>query len=709
MKTKNKRNKIKKKSSEIIKKLNYYFFYLRKYPQALIKSPFYLLRYGPKKFWQKVKKVEKIVELINPQWSFHFLQFLSPEKIIKAIKILFTKGPKGVIEKIQELKWQNYHNLSINQQYQIWLKKNYPTKKELERQKKESKKFKYQPKISLITPVYNPEKKHLIECIESVLNQSYPNWELCLVDDASTKKYVKEVLNNYSKKDKRIKVKFRDKNGHICVASNDALKMAKGEYIGLLDHDDFLWPNALYEVVKLVNQKSHVQFIYSDEDKLDYDGKTHVDPFFKPDWSPDYLRSINYITHFAVLKKSLIDKIGGFRVGTEGAQDWDLFLRATFYLEKNIGHCHPLDKKSPIQHIPTILYSWRKTSQSTASKKYASTVKNYAYKNQKKVLEDDLKRRGYEGWVEPTKYLGLWRVRYKIIGNPLVSIIIPTKDKYEYISRCLNSIVKKTTYKNYELIIVDTGSTDKKVWQLYEKIRKELIKLKKNCHSCESRNPLIILRWQKPFNFSSVSNFGAEKSRGEYLLFLNNDTEIITPDWIEGMLEHGQRRKIGAVGCKLLYPDGRIQHAGVILGIKGGISKYGIAGHSFKYFNNGDNRQFFQQLHSIKNYSAVTAACLLIKKQNFINFDPEFRIAFNDVDFNLRLLNKKYFNLYTPFAILKHYESISVGKPEKGTRDIKEFKTEILKMYKKWKKLLLNDPFYNKNLSKIRENYDLNI
>jgi len=438
MKTKNKRNKIKKKSSEIIKKLNYYFFYLRKYPQALIKIPFYLLRYGPKKLWQKVKSVEKIVEPVNPQWSFHFLQFLSPKKIIKALKILFTKGPKGLIEKIQELKWQNYHNLSINQQYQIWLKKNYPTKKELERQKKESKKFKYQPKISLITPVYNPEKKHLIECIESVLNQSYPNWELCLVDDASTKKYVKEILNNYSKKDKRIKVKFREKNSHICVASNDALKMAKGEYIGLLDHDDFLWPNALYEVVKLINQKPHAQFIYSDEDKLDYDGKTHVDPFFKPDWSPDYLRSINYITHFAVLKKSLIDKIGGFRVGTEGAQDWDLFLRASFYLEKNIGHCHPLDKKNPIQHISTILYSWRKTSQSTASEKNINKVKNYAYENQVKVLNYYLKLKKLDKEIVAIKgkyhgqiYLKIKKINQSDIDKIFINIIKNKKWRYE--------------------------------------------------------------------------------------------------------------------------------------------------------------------------------------------------------------------------------------------------------------------------------------
>ncbi len=685
MEIRNKTKKIKKKLSNFLKKVKYYFFYIRKYPQALIKTPFYLLRYGPKKFWQKVKSIEKIVEPINPQWSFHFLQLLSPKKIIKALKILFTQGPNGIIEKIKEKQWQNYHNLSINQQYQIWLKKNYPTKKELEKQKEEGKNFKHQPKISLITPVFNPEKNHLVDCIESVLNQSYPNWELCLVDDASTKKYVKEVLNEYSRKDKRIKVKFRETNGHICVASNDALTMAKGEYIGLLDHDDFLWPNALYEVVKLINKKPHADFIYSDEDKLDYDGKTHVDPFFKPDWSPDYLRSINYITHFAVLKKALVEKIGRFRIGTEGAQDWDLFLRASFYLEKNIGHCHPLDKKNSIQHIQTILYSWRKTTQSTSSEKHASIVKNYAYKNQKKVLEDDLKRREYDGWVEPTKYLGLWRVRYKIIGNPLVSIIIPTKDKYEYISRCLNSIIKKTTYKNYELIIVDTGSTDKKVWQLYEKIKK----IHQNTQ---------VLNWNKPFNFSSVCNFGAEKSRGKYLLFLNNDTEIITPDWIEGMLEHGQRKEIGGVGCLLLYEDKKIQHLGGVLGIKGDPNEIGIAGHAFRGIDIKTFKHFDEE--AVKNYSFVTAALMLIRKEKFElvkKFEENFEIAFNDIDLNLKLLKKRLLNLVTPFSKSYHFESVSVKQPKERKH---QWKKEIKMFIKKWNFLRENDPFFNKNFTR---------
>jgi glycosyltransferase involved in cell wall biosynthesis len=706
------KNKVKKKQlknfKKILKKLNCYFYYVKAHPQAIIKAPFFLLIKGPNFFLKKLSNIEKIVDESHiPQPSFiNFIVnifFNYPfKKLPKAIKILFTKGPKGLIEKIKEKFSANYYQLSVNQQYQIWLKKNYPTKKDLEKQRKESKKFKYKPLISIITPVYNPEKEYLIECIESVINQSYENWELCLVDDASTKKYVTQILKYYQKKNQRIKVKFRKTNGHICRASNDALQMASGEYIGLLDHDDFLWPNALYEVVKLLNKKHHAQFIYSDEDKLDYDGKTHIEPFFKPDWSPDYLRSINYITHFAVLKKDLVEKVGGFRVGTEGAQDWDLFLRATWWLEKNISHCHPLDPKNPIQHISTILYSWRKSSTSTASDKHARFVKNYAYENQKKVLKDDLKRRNYQGWVEPTEYLGLWRVRYKIKDNPLVSIIIPTKDKYEYINRCLKSILKKTTYKNYELVIVDTGSKEEKVWRLYEKVKKLYPQTQ-------------ILKWKKEFNFSAVCNFGAKKAKGEYYLFLNNDTEVITPDWIEGMLEHAQREKIGAVGARLLYFDSSIQHNGLILGNEKNKIKQekGFVSNYFRLAKPELNYGIFSlYIDTIRNYSAITAACLLVKRKTFIsvgNFEENFRIAFNDIDFCLKLLKNKLFNLLNPSIALYHYESLSVGKVGDKKRDLNEFFNEIVKMKKKWGKFLIEDKFFNKNLTlegsfpKIRE------
>lgn len=355
--------------------------------KAIIKKIKKRSKYFFLKIEKKERKTPPIVLNTLKKIFNKLLIFFNPRLYIKGVKVLLTEGPFILIEKIKLKIYEQKNIYRINQRYQIWLKKNYPSPAQVSKQSQLIKSFKYQPLISIITPVYNPEKKHLIDCIESVINQSYKNWELCLVDDASTKKYVKQILLGYQKKDKRIKIKFRAKNGHICRASNDALKLATGEFVALLDHDDFLWPNALYEVVKLLNKKPHAQFIYSDEDKLDYDGKTHIDPFFKPDWSPDYLRSINYITHFAVLKKSLVDKIGGFRVGTEGAQDWDLFLRATYWLEKNIGHCHPLDKKNPILHISTVLYSWRKTLQSTASEKNIKKVKKYSYKNQVKVVK----------------------------------------------------------------------------------------------------------------------------------------------------------------------------------------------------------------------------------------------------------------------------------------------------------------------------------
>lgn len=695
--------KLKKIINNFFKKLIIYLFYIQRFLKSIVKAPIYLLRHEPTEFFLKIKKIERKISPVAPSFSFNFFSknisvFFNPRLYIKAVKILFTKGPIELINKIKTKIKKNENILSFNHQYQIWLKKNYPSSSYLSKIARLSKQFRYQPKISIITPVYNPEKKHLIECIESVRHQKYPHWELCLIDDASTKKYFKDILLFYQKKDKRIKVKLRSINGHICRASNDALKLATGDYIALLDHDDFLWPNALYEVVKLLNKYPHAQFIYSDEDRLDFDGKTHLDPFFKPDWSPDYLRSINYITHFAVLKRSLINKIGGFRLGTEGAQDWDLFLRATYWLEKNIGHCHPLDKKNPILHIPTVLYSWRKTKQSTSAEENIDKVKRYAFVNQKKVLKDDLKRRRYQGWVEATKYLGLWCMRYKINSKPLVSIIIPTKDKYYYFNKCLNSILQKTTYKNYELIIVDTGSTDKKVINLYKKIKK----IKTNTQ---------ILKWEKPFNYAAVCNFGAENSKGDYLIFLNNDTEIITPNWIELMLEYAQRKEVGVVGCKLLFPNNKIQHAGIILGIKGDPTGKPIAGHAFHYFFDQDQLIFPHFINAIKNYSAVTFACVMIRKKLFlkIKLDSYFKVSYNDVDFCLKMLTLGKFIVYQPYAKLYHFESVSVGRVEKKNRDLKILKKENKEIFKRWSWILLNDPYLNKNFSREDEGFNLNI
>ncbi len=598
-------------------------------------------------------------------------------KIVKAFKILITKGPVGVIEKIQSKINQNKQNLSTNQRYQIWFNKNYPNKLELKKQKSESGKFKYRPKISIITPVYNTSEKFLRECIESVINQTYDNWELCLADDASTKPYVKKILEEYKQKDKRIKIVFRKTNGHICKASNDALKLATGEFIALLDHDDILWPNALFEAVKLINTKPHTQFIYSDEDKLEEDSKTHVDPFFKPDWSPDYLRSINYITHFTIIKKDLVDKVGGFRPGFEGAQDWDLFLRCARELK---------NESFEIQHLSKILYSWRKSSESTASEKYIQKVKSYAYPSQKKSLEDDLEKRGYVGKVFPTEYLGLWRIKYNIIDNPLVSIIIPTKDQYQYISKCLSSILKKTTYTNYEIIIVDTGSTDKKVWELYDRIKQQY-------------NKTNVLTLNGEFNFAKVCNFGTKESRGEYLLFLNNDTEIVSTDWIEGLLEHAQRKEVGVVGCKLLYPNNRIQHAGVIFNPKNKLDRIILPDHAFKGYRNGyDYTINNSRIYGVSNYIALTGACLMIEKKKFLKvgqFDEKLKIAFNDVDLCLKLFKQGYFNVFTPFSVLIHHESVSTKKPSDPGRNQKQFKKELGLLYKKWSLLINDDPYFN--------------
>lgn len=615
-----------------------------------------------------------------------------PEKIFRAFIVFFTQGPKGVYSKVQRQDILDNYGGVIHRQYQDWIKKNYPSNNKLMLQKRESNKFTYKPKISLITPTYNTPEKFLRECIESVLNQSYQNWELCLVDDNSTKEYVRDIILEYAGKDKRIKYLFRDTNGHISEASNSALEISTGEFVGILDHDDILWPNALYEVAKVLQVKPQAKLIYSDEDKLNENGITHSEPFFKPDWSPDFLRSCNYITHFCVMNKKVIQKVGGFRKEYDGAQDWDLFIRITNILESRKARINS------IIHIPTILYSWRKSSTSTSQLKVAKKVKMYAFENQKHVLEDDLKQRQISGKVLPAKSLGFWRVTYDIQGSPLVSIIIPTKNQYEYIERCLGSIFEKTTYKNFEVVVVDTGSTDEQVWNLYEEYKKKIDNFK-------------VVEWKHLFNFSAVCNFGVEHSKGNFLLFLNNDTEIKTSSgWIENMLEHAQRSEIGAVGCKLLFPNGRLQHIGVVLGISGGVLKRGVAGHPLKnFYDKQDKGAEALIIDSIRNYSAVTAACIMVSREKFLEvsgFEEKLRVAFNDVDFCLKLLKLGYYNIYTPYTEVFHYESVSVGKVEKR---LEEFFKEADQMYKKWEDLLERDPYYNKNFTLKTEEYSLAI
>lgn len=535
--------------------------------------------------------------------------------------------------------------------------------------------LKQQPLISILVPLYDTPDHFLRECIESVRAQTYTNWELCLADDASPSPHVVKTCKEYAAKYPNIKFTSMKKNQHIVGASNEALKLASGDFIALLDHDDLLLPQALFEMVQAINNKPQADLIYSDEDKVDEAG-VHVEPFFKPDWSPDFLRSCNYITHFAVLRKSIMDEIGGFRFGTEGAQDWDLFLRFTA-------------KTDRVHHVPKILYSWRKSPTSTAK---VAKSKPYAYINQKRVLRDSLATKDVAASVFESIYLGFWRVRYNILGNPLVSIVIPTKDNYKFISTCINSIIEQTSYANFEIIIVDTGSTDEQVLDFYET-------------KVVRSNKIKIVNWKaKQFNFSAACNTGAEHAAGDYLLFLNNDTEIMTSDWIESMLEHAQRPEIGMVGCKLLFPNDNIQHAGVVLRASD------IAVHPF--YNMHPKQDIFTNIYiaNIRNCLAVTAACSMVAAFKFKavgGFNENLRVTYNDVDLCLRLVDAGHNNLYTPYAEVRHYESISVGKVSTSARNTEELHAASEYMRKKWGKYLERDPFYNDNFSPTGQPYYL--
>ena len=566
--------------------------------------------------------------------------------------------------------------LSDNLQYQKWLEANYPRAAKLKKIAQASLKLAYQPLISIIVPVYNPEATFLRQAIESVLEQVYPNWELCLADDCSTKPEVKSILEEYAEGDDRIKVVYRRENGHICRSSNSALELATGEYIALLDHDDLLPPHALAKVVQLLDEHPEADFIYSDEDKVD-EQNVHKDPFFKPDWCPDSFLARMYTCHLGVYRRSLVEEVGNFRLGFEGSQDYDLVLRVTEQTDK-------------IFHIPDVLYHWRIHSRSTAAK---SNVKPYAADAARKALNQAILRRGEPGKVTTrSNFPGVYTVRYQIKQPKLVSIIIPTKDLADTLDVCLKSIFSKTTYKNYEVIVIDNGSTEKKTARCLE--------------SWQQQQPkqFNYYPYDVPFNYSQINNYGVEQARGEYLLFLNNDIEVISKDWLEGMVEQAQRPSIGAVGSLLLYPDDTIQHAGVVLGIGG------VAGHSHKHLHVSQSG-YISQAVSTNNYSAVTGACMMCRREVFESvggFEEKLAIAFNDVDLCLKIARRGYRNIYLPHVMLYHYESKSRGYENTPAKQAR-FAREINYMRQTWGQICDRDPCYNPNLTKSKEDYSLNI
>lgn len=537
--------------------------------------------------------------------------------------------------------------------------------------------FHYQPKISIAMPVYNVEEKWLRLCIDSILNQVYTNWELCMADDASTDPNVKKILTEYQQLDERIRVVFREQNGHISEATNSALAIATGEFVALLDNDDELAINAFYEVVKVLNENPELDLIYSDEDKIDMDGN-RSDPAFKPDWSPDLLLGTNYISHLGVYRRSILEEIGGFRKGYEGSQDYDLVLRFT---EKTT--------KERIKHIPKVLYYWRMLPTSTAVDQGS---KGYAFEAGLRAVQDALVRRGINGHATHGAANGLYDVYYDIESEKLVSIIIPTKNGYKDVQRCVSSIIEKTTYQNYEIIMADNGSTDPKMHELYAEFEQQL------------PGRFFVESIDIPFNFSTINNRAAKKAHGEYLLFLNNDTEVITENWLTLMVSFAQQERIGCVGAKLLYPNNTVQHAGVILGLGG------VAGHGHYGYPHGD-LGYFGRLAINVNYSAVTAACLLMKKADFDavgGFEEAFTVAFNDVDLCLKVQALGRDNVWLHEAELYHFESQTRGYDDKGKKK-KRFEQEKVMMEEKWGPLIENDPFYNPNLTRDIPNFSLRI
>jgi len=653
----------------------------------------YSLIFSPKDRFKQTTIERFINSRSYDLWQYYNLVkriFISMIKFVfivaKLLTILYKEGPRSFKSHLFSFAQERnfYHKFKAEYRYNIKLF--YPDKRSISYQLKQSHLLRLQPLISIVMPVYNPNPRHFAEAIQSVIDQTYTQWELIVVDDASTNDDIKLLMTSYSKKDQRIRSYFRETNGHICKATNTGIDKSRGKFIGFLDHDDILWPNALFEVANAFNLNPNIDFFYSDEDKIDENG-LHTDPFFKPDWSPYFLRSINYITHFVVLRSNIVKKVGKIDLKTQGAQDWGLFLKVSSFIE-NLGNDKPISSRKSIHHIPKILYSWRKSISSTASEVSVHFVKDYVPLNQERVLRYDLQRRGTSASVAPTKYRGIWQTKYILKDLPLVSIIIPTKDNFRYIKRCVESVTKKTTYANYEIILVDTGSETISVKDLYRSWKYQYPNLR-------------VLKWEREFNFASVCNYGVKNAKGDYILLLNNDTEIIDRHWLRQLLPYAMQPNVGAVGPLLIFPTGEIQHAGIVLGIKGGIIDKGIAGHLFKRFHfETDYAIFNPYLKSVREVSGVTAACLLVKKSRYLEVggqDEFFKIAFNDVDFNLKLLKKGYYNLYYPHVKVKHFESISIGQIGSNQRNIEQFKKEIEMMHKKWGELLQHDPFYNPN------------
>ena len=558
--------------------------------------------------------------------------------------------------------------------YQKWITRHLPGKAELEKQRRT--KLKYNPKISIVVPLYKTPEKYLRRLVESVQEQTYSNWELCLSDGSGADSPVAGILKQLAASDKRIKVIPHDSALQISENTNSAIEAATGDFIAFADHDDELTPHALFECVKALNDHPGTLVVYSDEDKMSMDGHKFFQPHFKPDYNPDLLCTVNYICHLFVVSRKVIDQVGMLRKEFDGAQDYDFIFR-----------CVEAVKDEEIYHVPKILYHWRCHEDSTAENPESKT---YAFEAGRRAVQEHYNRIGIQAKVLDGEFLGLYRTEFIRDHDPLISIIIPNKDHIDDLKRCMDSIDQKSTYQNYEYVIVENNSTDPATFEYYKKLEAE-------------NEKVHVVYWDGVFNYSAINNYGASFARGEYFLLLNNDTEIINPNCLEELLGYCMRSDVGAVGARLYYEDDTIQHAGVVIGFGG------IAGHCFVLQPRGTTG-YCHRIICAQDYSAVTAACMMVKRTAFEEvggLSEELQVAFNDIDFCMKLRKAGYLIVYNPYAELYHYESKSRGledTPEKVAR----FNREISVFEKRWPDILRNgDPYYNPNLTLKSQDFSL--
>lgn len=597
----------------------------------------------------------------------------SNNQIVKGLRFLKNNGPKATAYKVySKLSGKSYlGSINSTQAYAQWRKKYEITKEAIEQQRSIS--FDYNPLISVVIPMYKTNPDYLRELLESYSNQTYKNLEVCLADGSEDNSNHIKVVEEFMNKDSRFHYKLLNSNEGISQNTNAAIEMAQGEYILFSDHDDIVPLNAIFEFVSEINNDCSIDVLYSDEDKVDMKGKVFFEPHFKSDYNIDLLCSMNYICHLFMVKKSLIDVVGVLRPEFDGAQDYDFILRCC-------------EKAENIKHIPKILYHWRCHMDSTASNPES---KLYAFEAGRRAVEEHYRRCGIPATVENGDFYGLYKTKYHWGNRPLVSIIIPNKDHIDDLKKCMDAIDSKSSYKNYEFVVVENNSTEAETFEFYKSI--------------ENRENITIAYYEGDFNFSKINNFGVTFAKGQYYLLLNNDTEIINPDCISEMLDYCMRDDVGIVGARLYYNDGTIQHAGVVIGFGG------IAGHTFIGASRYENG-YFSRTICAQDYSAVTAACMMTKKEVYEKvhgLSEEYKVAFNDIDYCMKVRKLGLLVVYNPAAELYHYESKSRGM-EDTPEKVQRFNSEVARFISDWgEELKKGDPYYNKNLSLNRSDFGL--